>query len=105
MLPFWARVSKGACWESSWLQSRACRQASASGRRTHPGDGGKVRRNLWRADQVIRQKRALTHVNEQYDVAILGAGFEGSMLGIILAAIKSLSAGLLGDFGSKLHPA
>lgn len=44
-------------------------------------------------------------MNEQYDVAILGAGFEGSMLGIILAAIKSLSAGLLGDFGSKLHPA
>ena len=44
-------------------------------------------------------------MNEQYDVAILGADFAGSMLGIILAAIKSLSAGLLGDFGKKPHPA
>src|ERR1022692_4912208 len=50
------------------------------------GGGGKGWRNVVGEGKGIRQKRALTHVNEQYDFAILGAGFEGSMLGIILAS-------------------
>src|SRR5579871_1661004 len=33
----------------------------------------------------ISERKSQTHMNEQFDVAILGSGFEGGMLGTILA--------------------